>query len=39
VFVEPPHVEMTGRNEGSVRLTTILFYVCDPDVPFADTAP
>ena len=38
VFVEPPHVRMTGSNEGRVPLTTILFYVCDPDVPFADPA-
>lgn len=38
VFVEPPHVNMTGSNEGSVPAVTILFYVCDPDAPFADPA-
>lgn len=39
VFVEPPHVNMTGSNDGAVPTTTILFYVCDPDTPFADPAP
>ena len=39
VYVEPPHVNMTGSNEGSVPATTILFYVCDPDTPFADPVP
>lgn len=38
VFIEPPHVNMTGRNLGSVPAVTILFYVCDPDTPFADPA-
>jgi quercetin dioxygenase-like cupin family protein len=39
VFVEPPHVNMTGSNAGSVPAVTILFYVCDPDTPFADPVP
>ena len=38
VFVEPPNVNMTGSNEGSVPVATILFYVCEPDAPFADPA-
>lgn len=36
VFIEPPHVKMIGSNEGDVPAVTILFYVCDPDAPFAD---
>jgi quercetin dioxygenase-like cupin family protein len=36
VFVEPAYVKMTGSNEGPVPAVTILFYVCDPDTPFAD---
>lgn len=39
VFIEPPHVNMTGSNDGAVPTTTILFYVCDPDTPFADPVP
>lgn len=39
VFVEPPHVNMTGSNDGTVPAVTILFYVCDPDTPFADPVP
>lgn len=39
VFVEPPYVNMTGSNEGSVPAITILFYVCDPGAPFADAVP
>lgn len=39
VFVEPPHVNMTGSNDGSVPAVTVLFYVCDPDTPFADPVP
>jgi quercetin dioxygenase-like cupin family protein len=39
VFIEPPHVNMTGSNDGSVPAVTILFYVCDPDTPFADPVP
>jgi quercetin dioxygenase-like cupin family protein len=38
VFVEPPHVNMTRSNDGAVPTTTILFYVCEPDAPFADPA-
>ncbi|MDP1730658.1 MAG: cupin domain-containing protein [Devosia sp.] len=37
VFVEPPHVSMTGRNlsaEAPARMA--IFYVCEPDSPFAD---
>jgi quercetin dioxygenase-like cupin family protein len=36
VFVEPPHVNMIGSNDGKVPAVTILFYVCRPDTPFAD---
>lgn len=39
VFVEPPHINMTGSNDGSVPAVTVLFYVCEPDTPFADPAP
>lgn len=39
VFIEPPYVKMTGSNEGSIPATTILFYVCDPEAPFADPVP
>ena len=39
VFVEPPNVNMTGSNDGSVPAVTILFYVCDPDAPFANPVP
>jgi quercetin dioxygenase-like cupin family protein len=39
VLVEPPHVNMTGSNDGSVPAVTVLFYVCDPDTPFADPVP
>jgi quercetin dioxygenase-like cupin family protein len=39
VFIEPPHVKMTGSNDGAVPTTTILFYVCDPATPFADPVP
>jgi quercetin dioxygenase-like cupin family protein len=39
VFVEPPHIRMTGSNDGQAQTTTILFYVCDPDAPFADPVP
>lgn len=35
-FIEPPHVPMTGRNKGSGPACMTLFYVCDPDAPFAD---
>lgn len=37
VFVEPPHVTMTGRNlEAEMPATMVLFYVSDPEAPFAD---
>jgi quercetin dioxygenase-like cupin family protein len=37
VFVEPPHVPMTGRNlDPSTPARMALFYVSDPDTPFAD---
>jgi quercetin dioxygenase-like cupin family protein len=39
VFVEPSHVRMTGRNLDAANATTmVLFYVSDPDTPFADPA-
>jgi quercetin dioxygenase-like cupin family protein len=38
-FVEPAHVPMTGRNlDATVPAQMALFYVCEPDVPFADPA-
>ena len=36
VFVEPAGVNMTGSNKGDVPARMALFYVCDPDAPFAD---
>ncbi len=37
VFVEPAHIRMTGRNLGAEQATKmVLFYVSDPDTPFAD---
>ncbi|MGU9982364.1 cupin domain-containing protein [Phreatobacter sp. HK31-P] len=38
VFVEPSGVNMTGRNRGDVPARMALFYVCNPDEPFADPA-
>lgn len=38
VFVEPSGVNMTGRNKGDVPARMALFYVCEPDEPFADPA-
>lgn len=38
VFVEPSGVKMTGRNKGDVPAQMALFYVCEPDEPFADPA-
>lgn len=36
-FIEPPHVRMTGRNLSAQEATSmVLFYVSDPDTPFAD---
>jgi quercetin dioxygenase-like cupin family protein len=38
-FVEPPHVRMTGRNlDAEAPAHMALFYVCEPDAPFADPA-
>lgn len=38
-FVEPPHVRMTGRNLHAREPTSMaIFYVSDPDAPFADPA-
>ena len=37
-FVEPAGINMTGSNQGSVPARTALFYVCEPDAPFADPA-
>ena len=38
-FVEPAHVKMTGRNlDAEIPAQMALFYVCDPDAPFADPA-
>lgn len=36
VFVEPAGVSMTGRNRGNEPTRMALFYVCEPDEPFAD---
>jgi quercetin dioxygenase-like cupin family protein len=37
VFVEPAHVAMTGRNLSATEPALMtLFYVSDPDTPFAD---
>lgn len=36
VYVEPAGVNMTGRNNGEVPARMALFYVCEPDAPFAD---
>jgi len=36
VFVEPSGVNMTGRNKGDAPARMALFYVCEPDEPFAD---
>lgn len=37
VFIEPPHVAMTGYNrDPATDANMVLFYVCEPDVPFAD---
>lgn len=38
-YVEPAHVKMTGRNlDAEIPAQMALFYVCDPDAPFADPA-
>ncbi|UVC12632.1 cupin domain-containing protein (plasmid) [Rhizobium sp. TH2] len=37
VFIEPADVRMTGSNRRlDVAATMVLFYVSDPDTPFAD---
>ena len=36
VFVEPADIAMTGFNKGDVSARMVIFYVCDPDEPFAD---
>ena len=36
VFIEPAGVAMTGRNDGKTPASMALFYVCEPDAPFAD---
>ena len=36
VFVEPVGFAMTGYNKGDVTARMVLFYVCEPDAPFAD---
>jgi quercetin dioxygenase-like cupin family protein len=38
VFVEPSGVNMTGSNKGDAPARMALFYVCEPDEPFADPA-
>lgn len=38
VFIEPPGINMTGSNKGNVPARMTLFYVCEPDEPFADPA-
>lgn len=35
-FVEPAGIPMTGFNKGDVPARMALFYVCEPDAPFAD---
>lgn len=37
-FVEPSGVCMTGSNRGDGPSRMALFYVCEPDEPFADPA-
>lgn len=36
VFVEPSGIPMTGRNTRGEPARMALFYVCEPDEPFAD---
>ena len=38
-FVEHAGVNMTGSNRGDVPARMALFYVCEPDEPFADPVP
>ena len=38
-LIEPPHVNMVGSNRSaSDPLKLVMFYVSDPDTPFADVA-
>jgi hypothetical protein len=37
-FVEPAGVKMTGHITGDTPARMALFYVCEPDAPFADPA-
>jgi quercetin dioxygenase-like cupin family protein len=37
-FVEPAGIAMTGSNEGEMPARMALFYVCEPEAPFADLA-
>lgn len=37
VYVEPPHVRMTGFNRSATeKMKVVVFYVSDPDTPFLD---
>ncbi len=36
VYVEPAGINMTGGNKGDIPARMALFYVCEPDAPFAD---
>ncbi len=36
VLVEPAGITMTGFNKSDVSARMALFYVCEPDAPFAD---
>jgi quercetin dioxygenase-like cupin family protein len=36
VYVESAGINMTGSNKGDVPARMTLFYVCEPDAPFAD---
>jgi quercetin dioxygenase-like cupin family protein len=38
VFIEPPQVRMVGYNASDSRTVTVLFYVSEPDAPFAEIA-
>jgi len=35
-YVEPARVRMTGSNDGTEQAEMVLFYVCEPNAPFAD---
>ena len=36
VFVEPAGINMTGFNRGDTPARMAIFYVCEPDAPFAN---